>query len=230
VQPFPIVRDALVVLFWLWVLVAVGVYGFRFFRRVTQGPKAVRAEKAAAAGEARGTATAAEPPSGGILSGLGRSTPPPLPDGPIEARLPKSLQDRPAPDATGATAGLAADPTATEPVGDDASAPPPIPRMPTLAEALEGIRMPDDLLPSIDPSDLATADGRMARFSGTGTNVPTVAAEVGDELKRLGYAVDGLDTVTSARAGLSAHRDGTTVTAAVGLDDETGAVVVTLSL
>jgi hypothetical protein len=105
-----------------------------------------------------------------------------------------------------------------------------VPDLPTLAEALQGIRMPEELLPVVDPADAATTDGRRARFAGTGTSVPVVATSLGEELKRLGYVVDGLDTVTSARAGLSAHRDGTNVAVGVGLDDDTGAVVVRLSL
>ena len=82
-----------------------------------------------------------------------------------------------------------------------------MPRMVTLAEALQGIRMPEDLLPLIEPGEPGRVDGRRARFGGTGTNVPTVAVALGEELRRLGYTVDGLETITSARAGLTATRD-----------------------
>jgi len=53
---------------------------------------------------------------------------------------------------------------------------------------------------------------------------------VGDELRRLGYTVDGLDTITSARAGLTATRDDLAVAAVIELDDDTGAVVVALNV
>jgi hypothetical protein len=228
------VRNVLVVLFWLWVLVALGIYAYRIFRRITQGPKS---ERAARADGTTAEGSSAEPRRGGLLSGLAGPPPPPLPDGPVEARLPKALQDLPPPvaatdDAHGdeITAVDTGAVPAPVPTGADHVEPAPIPRPPTLAEALQGIRMPDDLLPAVDPTDAAITDGRRARFTGTGTSVPAVAAELGEELKRLGYAVDGLDTVTSTRAGLSAHRDGTTVTAGVGLDDDTGAVVVQLGI
>jgi hypothetical protein len=226
------VRNVLVVLFWLWVLVALGIYAYRIFRRITQGPKSDRVARAEGTTEAPG----AEPRRGGLLSGLTGPPPPPLPEGPVEARLPKALQDLPPPAAAAhddhaepaaVDAGAAPAPAAHE---ADPVEPAPIPRPPTLAEALRGIRMPDALLPDVDPTDAAITDGRRARFTGTGTSVPAVAVELGEELKRLGYAVDGLDTVTSSRAGISAHRDGTTVTAGVGLDDDTGAVVVQLGI
>ena len=54
------------------------------------------------------------------------------------------------------------------------------------------------------------------------------AVALADELRRLGYAVDGLDTMTSARAGLSARRDEVTVAATVDLDDADGTVRVQL--
>jgi hypothetical protein len=231
VQPFPVVRNVLVVLFWLWLLVAVGVYAYRIFRRVAHGPKAAQASPGEVAdgstpapGKARGR---------GLLAGLSTPPPPPLPDGPVEARLPRSLQDRPPPSpAAEELTGTANDPIDHDgpdgPGGPTVQAPPA--PLPTLAEALTGIRMPDELLPVIDPTEAGFDEGRRAVFSGTGTNVPATAVALGDELRRLGYVVDGLDTVTSSRAGLSAHRDGTTVAASVAMDDETGAVVVRLSL
>ena len=140
----------------------------------------------------------------------------PLPDGPIEARLPQSLQNVPPPAAADdvviphggpadVTRSVRPESTPSSPTAEPA--PIGMPRMVTLAEALQGIRMPEDLLPLVEPGEPGLADGRRARFGGTGTNVPTVAVALGDELRRLGYTVDGLETITSARAGLTATRD-----------------------
>ncbi len=223
------VRDVLVVLFWIWVLAALGVYAYRLWRRATKGPKKAR-EAASADGTADGGG------EGGLLSRFTQGSVAPLPEGPIEARLPQSLQNVPPPTPDGdvvippggpADAATAArpDPQPTEPAPAPA-----MPRMVTLAEALQGIRMPEDLLPLVEPGEPGLADGRRARFGGTGTNVPTVAVALGDELRRLGYAVDGLETITSARAGLTATRDDLSVAATVHLDDDTGAVVVELNI
>ena len=105
-------------------------------------------------------------------------------------------------------------------------------RLPTLAEALEGIQMPAGLLPVVSPDEPGLADGRRARFAATGTNVPVVTTSLAEELRRLGYAVDGLDTLTSDRAGLSASRHdlAVAVAATIEIDGETGAVVVELNV
>ncbi len=209
------VKEVLVALFWLWLLVALGVYAYRIFRRVTQGPKAQR-EAAAAAATADAGATAS--------SRLAGFTPPPLPDGPVEARLPRSLQGAGAPSPAGDPAP-ATDHTPVEAPEPDGAG-----RAGTVAEAVEGIRMPAALLPVVEPDDPKAAAGRTARFSGTGTSVTQVTHELAEELERLGFAVDGLDTLTSSRAGLSAWRGATTVAARVELDPDTAAVVVELSV
>jgi hypothetical protein len=206
------VRDVLVVLFWLWVLVAVGVYAYRIWRRVTQGPKSERQASGAGDGSTRAG-----------LGRLGRATPPPLPDGPVEARLPASLQNGPAADAPTPPAGMEPDREAPRPTETSS------PKVTSVAEAMQGIRMPDGLLPVVDPTDPAVRDGRLARFSGTGTTVEAVTAELADELIRLGFSVDGLSTATPVRAGLSARRDGAAVSATVTYDDDSTAVVVELT-
>ena len=206
-------RDALVILFWLWVLIALGVYGYRIWRRFTKGPKAER-QAAAAGGDDPGA-------SGGRR---GRSAPPPLPDGPVEARLPKSLQGQaPASEPGPATADGAGTPA---PVVEPVSVATPLP---TVAEAVQGIRMPDGLLPAVDLADPAQRDGQLARFSGTGTTVEVVTGQLASELERLGFSVDGLATATPVRAGLSARRDDATVAATVAYDDDSTAVVVELT-
>ncbi len=216
------VRDVLVVLFWLWLLVALGVYGFRIVRRVSQGPKGER--QARAAGDAASPSDEAAPPR----RGFGLSTPPPLPEGPIEPRLPRSLQGV-VPE--GEPTAPAGSPPAGAGAGGGASpehAPLPPAARPTLAEALAGIAMPDGLLPVVDPALPGIADGRIAHFAGSGATVAEVATALGDELRRLGYAVDGLDTMTADRAGLSGTRDGTTVSVAIDRDDSDGSVRVQL--
>jgi hypothetical protein len=229
-----LVPEVIVVLFWIWVLVALGVYSYRLFRRATQGPKAKRQ-----ASDVEGETGAA----GGVLGRLGKSSPPPLPEGPIEARLPQSLQNQPppAPDddsaampegggADVAPAGARADASATGPGSPGAAEPTAVPRPTTLAEALHGIRMPADLLPVVQAGEPGLIDGRRARFGATGTNIPTVAEALGDELRRLGFAVDGLDTIGSARAGLTATRGDTAVSASISIDDDSGAVIVELNV
>jgi hypothetical protein len=210
------VRDALVVLFWLWVLVALGVYAYRIWRRISKGPKAER-EAGAAAGR-------------GPLAG---PAPPPLPDGPVEARLPRSLRDAPPAEAPGRVDGGA--PGAAGAAAPTAEASPSAPTPPTdaattVADAVQGIELPEGLLPVVEMGDQAMLEGRRARFSATATTVESVAAALAAELDRLGYAVDGLDTVRPDRAGLSAVRGTTAVTTKVHLDDDTGAVLVELSL
>ena len=92
--------------------------------------------------------------------------------------------------------------------------------------------MTEALLPVVTPDEPGLADGRRARFAATDTNVPVVTTSLAEELRRLGYAVDGLDTLTSDRAGLSASRGdlSVAVAATIEIDAETGAVVVELNV
>lgn len=216
-----VVRDVLVVLFWLWLLIALGVYGYRIVRRVSQGPKAERQARAAADHTPPADDTAAPRTS------FGRTAAPPLPDGPLEPRLPRSLEGVVPEGEPTAPSGGRPDAAPQGPSDPDDSSLPRAVR-PTLAEALAGITMPDALLPVVDPGLPGLADGRIAHFAGAGTTVAATATALADELRRLGYAVDGLDTMTTDRAGLSATRDGTTVSAAIDLDEANGSVRVQL--
>lgn len=212
-----VVRDVLVVLFWLWLLVALGVYGYRIVRRIGQGPKSQRQ------GRTAGGAATPSDDTAPSRKAFGRTAPPPLPEGPLEPRLPRSLEGvTPAGEPLDSEGAAPDDRTAAEP------APLPPEARPTLADALTGIRMPDGLLPVIDPGLPGIADGRIAYFAATGTTVAEVTVALADELRRLGYAVDGLDTMTSDRSGLSGTRDGTTVSAAIDVDGDNGAVRVQL--
>jgi hypothetical protein len=214
-----VVRDVLVVLFWLWLLIALGVYGYRIVRRFTQGPKAERQARA------NGATSAATEDDAPPRKAFGRAAPPPLPEGPLEPRLPRSLQGVTPEGEPSEITDSAPTAGTTSPAEDAPLAPS---ERPTLADALAGIRMPDGLLPVIDPGLPGLADGRIAHFAATGTTVPEVTVALADELRRLGYGVDGLDTMTADRAGISATRDGTTVSAVIDVDDANGAVRVQL--
>ncbi len=213
------------VIFWLWLLVALGVYGFRLWRRFTQGPKKSREQVDGAAATGAGTPPA---PARG-LSRLKGAPVAPLPEGPVEARLPKSLQGVPPP--SGVIAEGAASATDAPPAVEGAPSPvapaPPAHRLP-VAEAVQGIAMPCDLLPLVDPDDPLLVGGHTARFSTTTATVRAVAAGLADELERLGYTVGGLDAVSAGTTTLLAERDGVAVTAEVSADDDTDAVVAEL--
>jgi len=220
------------VLFWMWLLVALGVYSYRLYRRATQGPKSKREAQASERVEGQVTS------EGGLLGRLGQTTSSPLPDGPVEARLPKALQDVPQPAAADGDVAIPPSGPAEatlhlRPEHRDTAEPAPpmgMPKIVTLGEALQGIQMPADLLPVVEADEPGLIDGRRARFGATGTNVPTVAVALGEELRRLGYTVDGLETITSVRAGLTATRDAVSVAASIEIDDDTGAVVVELNV
>ncbi len=212
------------VIFWLWLLVALGVYGFRLWRRFTQGPKKSREQEAG--GDTTGAATSPAPARG--LSRLKGAPVAPLPEGPVEARLPKSLQGVPPPSGAAEDAGSATDATPADDGAPSAVAPSPPALRPPVAEAVQGIAMPCDLLPVVDPDNSMLVRGHTARFSTTTATVRAVAAGLADELERLGYTVGGLDTVSAGTTTLLAERDGVAVTAEVSVDDDTEAVVAEL--
>lgn len=216
------VRDALVVLFWLWVVVALCVYGYRLYRRLSGGGRS----REGAGGDDTTT-------TGAPRRLVGRRSEPPLPEGPLEPRLPRSLQ-QPGAAAAGPSSGGLADPSSkSADTGGDgaatgATAPgdTPPPRPVTVAEALSGIQLPDGLLPLVEADDLGAPDGRTARFSATGTSGSAVAGELATELQRIGYDVDG-PTPGADGTRLRCARRGTTVTGTV-VEDDDGRVVVEL--
>jgi hypothetical protein len=95
-----------------------------------------------------------------------------------------------------------------------------------VAEALTGIALPDGLLPHVEAGDAEVAGGQVARFAAPDASVSDVAAQLGAELERLGYAVEGADAVTADGARLRATRETTVVTGTVTEDE--GRVVVEL--
>lgn len=216
------------VVFWIWFALAVAVYGYRVWRRVTKGPKRER--------EARQLAE--EGRAAGLGERLGRKGLPPLPDGPLEPRLPRALQDRPpagggpASSPAGApspSAGPAARAirTPVPSVGvpapaPDAPAPAPPIAAPTVAEALRGIDLPCELVPVVETDDPAVVSGHRVVFSTRTATFRAVAAGLADELERLGYNVADTPADTDGRL-LTATR-GAVVVAARVTADEAGAV------
>ena len=168
-----VVRTVLVVLFWLWLAAALGVYLYRLWRRLTQGPKAVR--------EARATDEPAPAPA-----------PPSPPAAPVGTSVP-SPADGDGAERSGLFAPNA--PTSDRVVPDDTSA------RPTVAEALQGIAMPCGLAPVVRPGEGLLADFRVAFLTHT-SDAATVGAAVGDELERLGYTLSTTsNTEALARRG-----------------------------
>jgi hypothetical protein len=220
------VRQVLVALFWFWFAVAVLVYGYRLYRRVTQGPKSEREAKAAAA-EGRAV---------GMGHRVGkRSALPPLPDGPVEARLPSSLVGK-APPAPGggptatASAGDGAVPEAAAGAAGPASpadaGPPPPPSRPTVVAALAGISLPCELVPVVDVADDAVAEGYRVLFSTRSSTVRGVTAGLADELERLGYEVTDTAIGDDGDARrLRARRAGLGVDVEVRAGDDPSSVV-----
>jgi hypothetical protein len=221
------VRQVLVALFWFWFAVAVLVYGYRLYRRVTQGPKSEREAKAAAA-EGRAV---------GLGQRVGkRDALPPLPDGPIEARLPSSLVGKAPPGAEGALSTAAA--STTMGVGADTAdgsrstsvgaepGPPPPPSRPTVVAALAGISLPCQLVPVVDVADDAVSEGYRVLFSTRSSTVRGVTAAMADELERLGYEVTDTASGDEGEARkLRARRAGMSVDVEVRAGDDPSSVV-----
>ena len=198
-------RQVLVTLFWVWFAVAVSIYGYRLYRRITQGSKATREAKAnASTGRTAGLGDTA---SG--APGSGRSTTPPLP----RSRAAKVSESEPAAPTDGS---------------DGSTTPPTVAGArdltPTVVQALWGISLPCDLVPIADGGDAANTSGHRVVFTTRTATVPTVAAGLADELGVLGYQVSNAATGTSGdRHRLIATRTDTTVSVAIGID-ESGAV------
>ena len=194
-------RQVLVTLFWVWFAVAVSIYGFRLYRRITQGSKAARDAKAnAATGRTVGLG---DPPAG--ATGAASATIPPRPGAPA-ATTPG-----------GKTGGAATG-------GDDPPSPPSTVAdardlTPTVVQALWGVNLPCDLVPIVEGDGEANATGHRVVFTTKTATVPTVAAALSDELTVLGYQVSNAATDSSGdRHRLIATRTDTTVSVAIVID------------
>ncbi len=194
-------RQVLVTLFWVWFAVAISIYGFRLYRRLTQGSKAARDARANAAT--------------GRTVGLG--------DQPAGSSRADSTGIAPRPGApTATTPGGETGGSAT---GRDGP-PPPSPSVadardlsPTVVQALWGVDLPCDLVPIVDGDGEANATGHRVVFTTKTATVATVAAALSDELGVLGYQVSNAATdVSGDRHRLIATRTGTTLSVAIGVD------------
>ncbi len=159
---------------WLWLSVSLAVYGYRLYRRATQGSKQARQAQERGAGDRRGPGTDSTGPASALIQNpiAGFDVPPsPVPPSPV----PPS----PVPPAPPASIGASA--PSTTPASERRTA-----RVP-VAEAVQGIQLPCDLAPllgdinRLDPFDVAfftrTFDGDHVRDA--------LAAELG----RLGFGV-----------------------------------------
>ena len=85
---------------------------------------------------------------------------------------------------------------------------------PTVADALHGIALPNDLAPLTTMAERGGTGDRVAFW--TDAPVEVVGPAFGDELERLGYTVNALDQQT-----LAAQRDGTRLIAIIHRDANT---------
>ncbi|MCU0311191.1 MAG: hypothetical protein MUE36_09625 [Acidimicrobiales bacterium] len=214
-------RDVLVALFWAWLAVSLLVYGYRLYRRITQGSKATREARAAATegrtvglGEAR--PTDAVPP---LAPGLPRSLAGKVPEGdPAEPR-PAGADGAPGVGPTGRaehTGSIDAPepppPSGAAPIGAGGLSP-------TVVQALWGIDLPCDLVPIADGNDGDVTSSHRVVFTTRTATVRTVAASLADELERLGYRVSNAATdPAGTRHRLIATRTNAAVSVSVTID------------
>ena len=164
--------DLVRVVFWLWVVISLGVLAYRFQRR-----RAERASGGSSSGSGSGTGSRSGSPGASAAS---VTTSPPVAAPPSTAPMgaPRATSPepdpRPAPaDDPGGRRGL----FAPESRG---------PQVATIAEALAGISLPCGLTPIVDSSSLHLADKRVV-FSTAEAPAPEVGARFGDALEALGF-------------------------------------------
>jgi hypothetical protein len=206
------VRNVLVGLLWLWLVVSLGVYAYRLYRRFTR-PKGLVAD----VDDTAATATADAPVIGSDPAvrpdPLGRPSPVPAPVDPAPVVPPRVTPPVALPPEGGAgRSGLFA-PTPPAPPASDATPAAGSEARPTVADVLSGITMPCDLAPVIDPTRIA--DPFRVAFSTHTATAATVGAAVGDELERLQFALQS----TSANQ-LAATKAGQQVVVTIHPDPE----------
>ena len=188
---------AVAILFWVWVLVSVGVLIYRPIRRRSAARKSADPLPALDGAPPPSDRSAGAPPSVASAStddggaAAARSGPGPF----FEAPRPAAPGVPAAPDP--GRAGFFAASTAASGAPHTGA-----PR-PSVADALSGIAMPCGLTPATDGSSTMVNPFRVA-FLTTEADGQTVGAAIGDELERLGYTL-----TTSAATELLARRPGT---------------------
>lgn len=190
----------LVLLFWLWLAGSVVVYAYRFFTkgslRSANADEATESEERYAAFEAQLAAMPA--PAAPVTTDAPQRSPSGSKDA-IEAASERTVEAEPRP-------------APSQPAPIDGA------RAMTLAEALDGIEMPADLIP-------LTTDRfnpRQMQFVTDVFPAAEVGASLADELERLGFAIAPVDNTTvraeQARAGVEVRilPDRPAISAALG--------------
>jgi hypothetical protein len=200
------VRNLLIGLFWLWLLVSLGIYAVRIWRRMSRGSKAETQDDSPTVGSDGGVPIVT--PS----SNLGAASPAGTPLPPAAEPAPKPEPSEPAPSRepereTGTRSGLFA-PTATPEAGPAAPTGSSAEARPTVAELVAGIAMPCGLAPIIGSDRFL--DPYHVAFSTDTAPATTVGAGVGDELERLGFALQ-----STAENRVAATKDGHQLTVTI---------------
>jgi hypothetical protein len=207
VPPSSFVRNLLVGLLWLWLLVSLGVYGYRLWRRVakrsgTDHDGATLGDEMRAAPIApRAADTAPVVPSPPLAAPPAIPTPPPQPSPP---------PSRSRADDQGGRSGFFAPSTPSRPTPDATTA------RPVVADVLQGISLPCDLSPIVDTG--RALDPYRVAFVTHRATPAEVGAGVGDELERLGFSLATVSdteleaTKDEGRVVVTLHPDPSTVT------------------
>lgn len=182
------------ILFWTWLLVSIGIYGYRIVRRVGRRDVEVDQPEAGLAP----TTLPSGPSFSDRMAGAPPSLPPqPLPEGALvqeaireelraQGRLAEGDDRSPA----------SGDPAPTGRQGFFAAAGG---EQPAIADALAGMVVPDDLVPLMT-TGVGEVGLHRALFIGSRLDPAAVGRALGDELERMGYALHSTsDTAVEGR-------------------------------
>lgn len=231
------VREVVVVVFWLWLLTSLSVYGYRIYRRLTRGkqpPEPASTPSVAPAPAAPARSSPTLPPllsSAPTTDTIGDRAASPA--GPADATRP-TTPTPPAPPAPTDPATPAGPPTeqsglftpsaGAQPPADHLAGGPAL----SVAEAVSGIQMPCGLAPLVGSS--LSLDPRRVVFSTAEATPEAVSTALAAELERLGFAIRSV-----AHDHAVATKPGAQVTVTIHTDLSAfptappGSVVVTLA-
>jgi hypothetical protein len=199
------IADLFRIIFYLWLFVSLGVWGYRLYRKVANRG-AAPAEGDTAGGDDRTVDATGDasprrrPKDASMIDRVVNPVTPPLssadePGDLVKAVIREELEKKrrleagePAGPTAGATPATAGD-TGSQRAGLFAPSDerePAAPRV-TVAEALDGIKLPCDLVPTLMQGD--DVDPYKAAFVTSGFSPRTVAANFADELERLDYKI-----------------------------------------
>jgi len=214
------VRNFLVGLLWLWLLVSVGIYGYRIWRRVTRRTADGGGAGGADAAGGVDPVVADRPPTAAPAERIAPPSPatthrtdtvPVIPPSPTASPPPTPAPATPDPASptVDGRRGLFA-PSSAGRMSDDAG-----PR-PTVADVLQGISLPCDLAPIVDTD--RPVDPHRVAFVTDRASPAEVGAALGDELERLGFSLSTVAdneleaTRDDGRIVVTIHADPSTVT------------------